>query len=127
MITFMPLGLGVSTLSLQSQLQDYPPEDRDPRLSEPISHMTQGSRVTVVPANTNPSASPSMGPSTSQLPLTSATPTSAASTLHGSTSGPQNTDLGNNGLLLPAAVLAIAVVAVVLLLAVQLKKRKAAP
>jgi hypothetical protein len=37
-LNFSVIGLGTSELDLQTQLYDYPPSDRDPRLSLPITH-----------------------------------------------------------------------------------------
>jgi hypothetical protein len=39
-LTFKATGSGDSKLDLESQLYDYPPLDRDPRISEPIPHTT---------------------------------------------------------------------------------------
>jgi len=39
-ITFEVIGFGNSTLNLESQLYDYPPPDRWPRISLPIEHLT---------------------------------------------------------------------------------------
>jgi len=37
-LNFSVIGLGTSELDLQTQLYDYPPSDRDPHLSLPITH-----------------------------------------------------------------------------------------
>lgn len=37
-VTFQVLNMGESALSVETQLYDYPPPDRDPRISLPISH-----------------------------------------------------------------------------------------
>jgi hypothetical protein len=37
-LNFSVIGLGTCELDLQTQLYDYPPSDRDPRLSLPITH-----------------------------------------------------------------------------------------
>jgi hypothetical protein len=68
-ITFNPISLGSSALDLQSQLYDYPPTDRDPRISLAINHVVQDSSVTVV-ATIN--TSPSINPSATKTPVTSA-------------------------------------------------------
>jgi hypothetical protein len=46
-LTFEPLAVGTSKIDLESQLLDYPPTDRDPRISQPIAHSSQGSSITV--------------------------------------------------------------------------------
>jgi hypothetical protein len=71
-ITFNPINLGNSALSLQSQLYDYPPIDRDPRISLTINHTSQDSSVTVIAAiATN---TPSNTPIQSNSPISSTTP-----------------------------------------------------
>jgi hypothetical protein len=42
-ITFRVKGQGNSSLSVSSQLYDFPPPDREPRISLPIEHDTLGS------------------------------------------------------------------------------------
>ena len=39
-LTFRVLALGETKIDLQTQLYDYPPPDRDPRMSLPIAHTT---------------------------------------------------------------------------------------
>jgi hypothetical protein len=39
-LTFRVLALGETKIELQTQLYDYPPPDRDPRVSLPIAHTT---------------------------------------------------------------------------------------
>jgi hypothetical protein len=46
-LTFDPIAVGTSKIDLESQLLDYPPTDRDPRISQPIAHSSQGSSITV--------------------------------------------------------------------------------
>jgi hypothetical protein len=41
-ITFRVVNLGYSNIGLESQLRDYPPPDREPRISLPIEHSTVG-------------------------------------------------------------------------------------
>ena len=41
-ITFKVIDSGNSKINLESQLQDYPPPDREPRISLPIQHSTIG-------------------------------------------------------------------------------------
>ncbi len=57
-ITFDPLKIGSSAFDLDSQLFDYPPFDRDPRVSYPISHSTQDSFVTIEERAPNPEPPP---------------------------------------------------------------------
>jgi hypothetical protein len=53
-LTFEPLALGASKIDLESQLLDYPPADRDPRISQPIAHSSQGSSITVKKSTSEP-------------------------------------------------------------------------
>jgi Cohesin domain len=79
-MTFNPISLGSSELNLQSQLYDYPSTERDPRISLAIGHVVQDSFVTVTEAS---STSPSINPTATQKPVTSAPttkPTSPAPT-----------------------------------------------
>src|SRR3989339_665808 len=55
-ITFNPLTTGSSQLTVESQLSDYPPTDRDPRVSQPIDHIDQNMVVTVSSLIANPSS-----------------------------------------------------------------------
>jgi len=48
-ITFKVTDFGNSTLNLESQLYDYPPPDRWPRISLPIDHSTIDGSFTIVP------------------------------------------------------------------------------
>jgi hypothetical protein len=49
-ITFNVTNSGYSSIDLESKLQDYPPPDRNPRISLPIQHTTIGSSFsTVIP------------------------------------------------------------------------------
>jgi hypothetical protein len=41
-ITFKVIDSGYSSIDLESQLSDYPPSDREPRISLPIQHSTIG-------------------------------------------------------------------------------------
>jgi hypothetical protein len=45
-ITFKVIGSGYSSIDLESQLYDYPPPDREPRISLPIQHSTVGGQFT---------------------------------------------------------------------------------
>ena len=79
-ITFDPLQIGESVLDLESQLSDYPPLDRDPRISFPIDHATIDSTVTVyestsTPTPTLPTTSPTSTPTQTLTPI----PTSSSS------------------------------------------------
>lgn len=83
-ITFNPLNIGDSILDLESQLSDYPPLDRDPRISFPIDHVTIDSTVTVydstfTPAPTSTPTSPSTSPTPTPTPTLTPTPTSSSS------------------------------------------------
>jgi hypothetical protein len=66
-LTFNPKTIGSSQLTVQSQLYDYPPTDRDPRVSQPIDHTDQNTVVNIL-AKT---AIPSNNPQTTQQPATS--------------------------------------------------------
>jgi len=48
-ITFKVIAFGNSTLDLESQLYDYPPLDRWPRISLPIEHLTVDGSFTIIP------------------------------------------------------------------------------
>jgi len=49
-MNFSVVGTGACELDLQTQLYDYPPPDRDPRLSLPIAHIdVDGSFQSVIP------------------------------------------------------------------------------
>ena len=75
-ITFNPINEGNSALDLESQLSDYPPTDRDPRISLPIQHTAQDSSVTV----TQESSTQSPAPTSSSTPTAVLTPTLEPST-----------------------------------------------
>jgi hypothetical protein len=119
-ITFNPISKGVSALNLQSQLLDYPPADRDPRVSLPIDHSTQGSSVTVTESNNNPSSAPSPTSSASESPLTPTPTGPSTSSTPSSTLEPQKVNI-HPEFLLPAVVIVIVVVLIILVL---LRKRK---
>jgi len=48
-ITFNVTNLGDSKLDLETQLYDYPPPDREPRISWPIEHIIIDGLVNVIP------------------------------------------------------------------------------
>ena len=78
-ITFNPLSLGDSILDLESQLSDYPPLDREPRISFPIDHTTMDSTVTIyettsTPTPTSPTTSPTITPTPTLTPIPTSTP-----------------------------------------------------
>jgi hypothetical protein len=106
-ITFNAINVGSSALSLQSQLYDYPPTDRDPRISLAIDHTTQDSSVTVKEATTVTTPS--------NTPTASATPSSSTATatpiLSTPTQTPKPQQIENLGLdfVLPLAVTLVAV------------------
>ena len=85
-ITFNPLSLGDSILDLESQLSDYPPPDRDPRISFPIDHTTLDSTATIYESTstptptsqpTSPPASPTPSPTGTPTPTLTPIPTSS--------------------------------------------------
>ena len=85
-ITFNPLSLGDSILDLESQLSDYPPLDRDPRISFPIDHTTLDSTATIYESTstptptsqpTSPPASPTPSPTGTPTPTLTPIPTSS--------------------------------------------------
>ena len=88
-ITFSSISLGSSALNLQSQLYDYPPTERDPRISLAIDHVVQDSSVTVIAAS---NTSPSINPTTTQAPVTSAPTTKPTSPALTQTSYPKQND-----------------------------------
>jgi hypothetical protein len=47
-ITFKVTGPGYSNLDLETQLSDYPPPDREPRVSLPIQHTTIGGHFSMI-------------------------------------------------------------------------------
>ena len=48
-LTFNTTNIGNSELDLETQLYDYPPPDREPRISWPIEHTTIDGSVDVIP------------------------------------------------------------------------------
>jgi len=48
-VTFNVTNLGDSKLDLETQLYDYPPPDREPRISWPIEHIIIDGLVNVIP------------------------------------------------------------------------------
>ncbi|MCW3996768.1 MAG: cohesin domain-containing protein [Candidatus Bathyarchaeota archaeon] len=104
-ITFKALRIGSSALSLQSDLSDYPPSGRDPRISLAIDHTIQDSSVTVTAATTTPSNSPSVSEAPSSPP--SGEPTTNSPT---ATAGPSKL-----GTLEWAAIIALFVVILALI------------
>ena len=76
-ITFEPISLGESELIIESQLFDYPPLDREPRISLPINHATADSIATVETSTIPPSPTPT--PTTSPTPTPTVTPTPSPS------------------------------------------------
>jgi cell division septation protein DedD len=96
-ITFNPINEGNSAIDLESQLSDYPPIDRDPRISLPIQHITQDSFVTVIKESSTQSPNPTSSPtptaaSTPTLePTTTPTQTVSPSSSPASTETPKQT------------------------------------
>ena len=78
-ITFNPITTGTSQLTVTSELYDYPPTERDPRVSQPIDHTNQNTIVNVVNIPTS-TANPTSTPQATQEPVTSPStmPTQAA-------------------------------------------------
>lgn len=111
-ITFEPIILGDSTLDLESQLFDYPPLDRDPRISFPIDHSTSDSVVTV--KTSTPSSSPT--PTPVQTPTLVPTPTASSSP----TGAPTPTPTPKEGLLLSMDDLYVILVAVIIFVSLAL-------
>jgi hypothetical protein len=66
-ITFNPITIGSSQLTVKSELYDYPPTDRDPRVSQPIDHTDQNTVVNILALIDNPSNTPQA----TQEPVTS--------------------------------------------------------
>ena len=48
-ITFNVTSIGDSKLDLETQLYDYPPPDREPRISWPIEHQTIDGSFNIIP------------------------------------------------------------------------------
>ncbi len=73
-LTFDPLSLGDSALDLKSQLLDYPPPDRDPRISLAIDHAAMDAAVTVYESTSTPTPTSPTTP-TPTSPTSTPTPT----------------------------------------------------
>ena len=114
-ITFEPIGLGDSELSLESQLFDYPPVGREPRISLPIEHTAVDSIVKVEASTITPSPTPS--PTISPTPSPTTTPTMSPSP----TPEPPTLDIKIEHLLILLATVAIATIAILI---IYRKKRK---
>ncbi|MCW4028091.1 MAG: cohesin domain-containing protein [Candidatus Bathyarchaeota archaeon] len=117
-ITFKPISLGSSNLDVQSELYDYPPSDRDPRISMAIDHTHQDSAVTVTENNgvtqTNAPTSAANTPSPTNASPTSTAPTPTSSNPM-TTVEPQNQDSIKIG---TPEVMLVLIVLVVLLIVV---------
>lgn len=128
-ITFNPLKVSTSALSLQSELYDYPPANQ---VSSPIDHTSQSSSVTVIPAGAatpTVSAAPtvSSSPSSSTSPQTSSSttpnPTSKTPTqTQTKTSKPQQKD--NSGFDLTVTVAVVVAALLIAVFAVMLYRRR---
>ena len=119
-ITFSSISLGSSALNLQSQLYDYPPTERDPRITLAIDHVVQDSSVIVIAAS---NTSPSINPTTAQTTVTSAAtikPTSSALT---QTSNPKQNDNWGWPLVLSIIVILTLIIAVSGLIAYRKSKQ----
>jgi hypothetical protein len=114
-IIFNPLKTGSSPLNLQSELYDYPPTDRDPRVSMAIDHATQSTSITATEAsNTTPSQSST--PETSQTPTTASPTANPTSPKPTQTAAPQqNGNLGWEFALIIIAVMTLLVAAATLI------------
>ena len=112
-IAFYPIDLGDSVLDLESQLFDYPPTDRDPRISLPIDHATLDSFATVITSTATPTPTPTLTPT----PTPTITPTgSPSATLEPSTLNMRIEHV--------FAILAIIIIIIVLILFVLRKRKK---
>ncbi len=108
-ITFAPISKGTSELNLQSDLSDFPPADRDPRVSEAISHTTQSSSVTVTEASASSTGSSSTPEISSPTIEATISPTSTT------TKEPNEPTRLQLGTYLPLVILIIAVIVVIAL------------
>jgi hypothetical protein len=61
-LTFEPTAVGTSKIDIESQLLDYPPTDRDPRISQPITHSSQGSSIMVKESTSEPQQTDNTSP-----------------------------------------------------------------
>ena len=115
-ITFNPINIGNSALSLQTQLYDFPPAGE---VSLPIQHTTQDSSITVTESTNTPSPSPSPSGSTPPTPTPTAPSTSPTPT-PSPTLKPQKPEVSNELILLVILlILLIAAIAFIIL-----RKRK---
>jgi hypothetical protein len=74
-ITFNPISPGNSLIDLQSELSDYPPTDREPRVSNLIQHTTQDLSITITAQNQTIAPTPIPSDQTSITPTPSTQPT----------------------------------------------------
>jgi hypothetical protein len=109
-ITFNPIALGSSALNLQSQLYDYPPTDRDPRISLPIDYVVQDSSVTVQASSYTPSGDPTA----SQTPVTSVPTATSTLPTPTQTSKPLQKENWGWAYVLFVAVLAVLLIAILI-------------
>ena len=120
-ITFNPLSNGNAVLDLESALSDYPPEERDPRISLPIQHTSQDTTITITQNNITPSVTvqPSNPPTQSTQPST--TPSNSPF----ETEKPQTTNIfGIEPLLLLGIVVILIVVVIALAIVIKKKSTK---
>jgi len=122
-ITFNTLSTGNSVLDLETQLSDYPPENRDPRISYLIDHTTQDSSVTII-AQSGSTNSPTPQQTNQQ---TSTTPTVQPSSTANCTATVIPTQQPENQIPLPyPALVLVALVILIVSALFILKSRKKA-
>jgi hypothetical protein len=121
-ITFSPIRLGTSALNLQSQLYDYPPIDRDPRLSLAIDHTDQDSSVTVTTAGST-TVTPSSTTTTSHAPVTSTPNVNPYSPTPTQTSEPQQND-NTRGFAQYLIVMVLVVLLTIIAILIVLRRKK---
>jgi len=129
-ITFNPVNEGNSALDLESQLSDYPPTDRDPRISLPIQHAAQDSSVTVTQESSTQSPTPTssatptavLTPTLEPTTPTSTVPTSSAPTLTETPQQPQD-GLEIQTVLLMGVITVIVIAAIAIILLVRKQKK----
>jgi hypothetical protein len=116
-IAFDPINIGNSELDLESQLFDYPPIDRDPRISLSIDHATLDSFVTVKKSTATPTPTSTLTPT----PTSTITPTGSPS----ATPEPSTLNLRIEHVLAISAI--IIIIIVLILLALRRRKQLMRP
>jgi hypothetical protein len=116
-ITFNPIATGSSQLIVQSELSDYPPTDRDPRVSQLIDHKNQNTAVTILASIANPTTTPQATQEPATSPSTMPTQANPSNTIK-----PQEENQWSDyALPLIAAILLLVLISVVL--TYKLKRR----